>query len=47
METDPSARGQPESYTARYKGFACAQIEMAIAEYDKMSNDLGINPPMK
>ena len=41
LETDPSARGQPETYTARYKTFACSQVEAAIAEYDKLSKDLG------
>lgn len=41
METDPSARGQPESYTARYKTFACSQIDAAIAKYDSLSSEIG------
>ena len=41
LETDPSARGQPESYTARYKTFACSQVDAAIAKYDSLSNEIG------
>ena len=41
LETDPSARGQPESYTARYKTFACSQVDAAIAKYDSLSSEIG------
>jgi hypothetical protein len=41
LETDPSSRDLPESYTLRYRSFAMQQVENAINMHDRLSEQIG------
>lgn len=41
LETDPSQRELPEAYRMRYMGFACSEIEQALADYEQLRATFG------
>jgi len=41
LESDPSSRDLLETYTLRYRTFACQQVESAISMHDQLADRIG------